>query len=228
MIHLRYVDPRATAVASGAILFGLLLVAGLPAAPASASEGACSDDGGVTVIVDFTDIGGSIEAGCAPGDPDSGRGALEAAGFAATDSQPGMICAINAQPDPCPATFEGSYWSYWSGSDQGDWVSYQVGADSSDPAPGQVEGWRYNDGSMGPGIASADVAGMETPAASTATADDATATVTATADDADTAPVSTTTDNAALFAALGFAVAMALLVALFLVRSRRRRTLEED
>lgn len=225
MIHPRYIDARAAVLASGVVLFGLLLVMGLPAAPASASEGACGDDDGVTVVVDFTDVGGAIEVGCASGDPVSGRSALEAAGFAATDSQPGMICAIGALPDPCPATFEGSYWSYWNSSDGGEWVSYQVGADSSDPAPGEMEGWRYNDGSTGPGIAPADVVGMERPTAST---DTATATATGAADETEAPPASTATDNGVLLTALGLAAAIALLVALFLARARRRRTLEED
>lgn len=224
MTHPRYIDARAAALASGAVLLGLLLVMGLPAAPASANEGACGEDEGVTVVVDFTDIGGAIEVGCASGDPVSGRSALEAAGFAATDSQPGMICAIGALPDPCPATFEGSYWSYWNSSDGGEWVSYQVGADSSDPAPGEMEGWRYNDGSTGPGIAPADVAGLDGPTAST----DTTATATGAADETEAPPASTATDNGVLITALGLAAAIALLVALFLARARRRRTLEED
>ncbi len=232
MTHPRYIDARAATLVSGAVLLGLLLVVGLPAAPASASGGACGDDDGVTVVVDFTDVGGAIEVGCAPGDPISGRGALEAAGFAATDSQPGMICAIGALPDPCPETFEGSYWSYWNSTDGGDWVSYQVGADSSDPAPGDIEGWRYNDGSVGPGIAPADVVSTErattstaaAPATAAATADE----VAAATDEADAPSASTATDNWVLLTALSLAAAIALLVVLFLARARRRRTLEED
>ncbi len=225
MTHPRYIDARAAALASGAALLGLLLVVALPAASASASEGACGDDEGVTVVVDFTDVGGTIEVGCASGDPVSGRSALESAGFAATDSQPGMICAIGALPDPCPATFEGSYWSYWNSSDEGDWVSYQVGADSSDPAPGEIEGWRYNDGSTGPGIAPADVVSTERPTTSTATVE---ATATGATEQTEAAPASTATDSGVLLTALGLAAAIVLLVALFLARARRRRTLEED
>lgn len=144
---------------------------GLQSAPASASEGACIGTDGVTVVVDATDIGGSIVVKCAVGDPASGRAALESAGFVPMDSQPGMICAIDAQPDPCPATFEGSYWAYWSATADGDWTSYQVGADSSKPARGEIEGWRYNDGSVGPGIAPADVAHAQSQASSATTVD---------------------------------------------------------
>lgn len=156
-------------------------------------------------------------AGCAKGDPATGRDALEAAGFVATDSQPGMICAINAQPDPCPATFEGSYWSYWSATTDGDWTSYQVGADSSDPAQGAIEGWRYNDGSVGPGIAPADVAGAQIQASSSTTSE---ATSSSTASDAGS--------NIVLYTAIGLAVMLAVLAAVFVLRSRSRRVIEED
>ena len=132
----------------------------LSASPAQAqvvSGNGCTDTDGVTVVVDFTDLGGDIEVGCAEGDPASGREALESAGFAPEDSQPGMICTIDNQPDPCPEEFDGSYWSYWFAEDEA-WASYQVGADDADPAPGDVEGWRYFDGSAGPQLEPAEAA----------------------------------------------------------------------
>ena len=110
------------------------------------------------VVVDFTMLGGGIQVGCAPGDPASGREALQSAGFAAVDGFPGLICAINSAPDPCPAEFTGSYWSYWTAEPGGDWVAHQVGADTADPVPGSVEGWRYGDGTMPPAVAPAAVA----------------------------------------------------------------------
>ncbi len=116
---------------------------------------ACTD--GVTVVVDFTDLGGQIEIGCAEAEPQSGRDALEQAGFTPTDSVPGMICAIDSQPDPCPEEFDGNFWSYWSGTDQ-EWTAHTEGADGTDPAPGDVEGWRYNDGTTAPGVSPVEAA----------------------------------------------------------------------
>lgn len=229
MVQSRTHGFRSVAVASGALLLGALLVIWLPSAPASAGEGACVDGDGVTVVVDFTDLGGSIVTGCASGDPATGREALEAAGFAATDSQPGMICAIGAQPDPCPATFEGSYWSYWHSSAAGDWVSYQVGSDSSDPTPGEIEGWRYNDGSTGPGIAPTEVAGAVIVASPAATVGESSPSPSpAAAAAAASAAASASTDRLALFTAIGLAAGIAGLVVVFLVRSRIRRASEED
>lgn len=128
-------------------LLGGASTAAAAAEPAQAA--AVADCDGVTVIVDFTDLGGAVASGCAEGDPASGREALESAGFVPVDSAPGLICTIDAQPDPCPTEFEGSYWAYWQ-HEGGEWVASQVGADEADPAPGGIEGWRYNDGSVPP------------------------------------------------------------------------------
>jgi len=217
MIYPRFLGSGGARLASSTLLLGALLVIAPFPAQASADEGPCVDDGGVTVVVDFTDLGGDIVARCASVDPDTGRAALETAGFTATDSQPGMICAIDAAPDPCPATFEGSFWSYWHSPAEGDWIAYQVGADSSDPVAGEIEGWRYNDGSSGPGIAPAGVAEVAQPTAPTiVTAGD------------EPAPASTSVDGALLWTALGLIAAMAALVVFFRARSRRHRLPEED
>src|SRR5690625_1952715 len=143
-------------VLGAAALLTALLTSPAAAATAEAPGGACTGDDGVTVVVDFTDSGGDIEVGCAHGPQDSGRAALEAAGFAPEDSTPGMICAINSTPDQCPEEFDGNFWSYWHAGADGEWESYMVGADEARPEPGGVEGWRYFDGSAGPGLTPAE------------------------------------------------------------------------
>ncbi|CAM3564451.1 hypothetical protein OCAE111667_15565 [Occultella aeris] len=159
---MRHPKPPVTRIAAAAAIgLGLLTVlptaAGADAGPAPA--GAClTADQGVTVVVDFTDVGGEVEAGCAEGDPTSGREALELAGFTPADSTPGLICTIDSLPDPCPTEFDGNFWSYWTAEPGADWVSATVGADEADPAVGGYEGWRYFDGSAGPTVTSADVA----------------------------------------------------------------------
>ncbi len=155
------------------VFFGLLAVTAVAAgsvaamgvtasSPAFAAEGSCAD--GSVVVVDSTDLGGTLEVRCAVGSQESGRAALLAAGFTVTDSQPGFLCAINAMPDPCPETFDGSFWAYWHATPDGEWTSYQVGADSSTPARGEIEGWRYNDGTTPPGISPAEAAATVSPA----------------------------------------------------------------
>lgn len=179
------------------------------------ATGACADATGVTVVVDLTEVGGDVVAGCAAGDPATGRQALVDAGFTVADSTPGMICAINSAPDPCPETFDGSYWSYWSAEPGADWTAYPIGADASDPAPGAFEGWRYNDGSTGPGIlpsaleATAPAAAQGGEAAAEAVETDADA-------EAETGPSTA--------AVVGLGVVAALLTAAVVVVVRRRRT----
>lgn len=167
----------ATTAVLGAVT--LMTSAAVLAAPASADAVAVAtqDCDGVTVVVDFTDLGGAVETGCAEGDPASGREALELAGFTPADgATPGLICTIDAQPDPCPTEFEGSYWAYWQVVD-GEWASSLVGLDEADPTPGGIEGWRYNDGSAPPPLPGSAEEGNEgTP--SQAATDDASATET--------------------------------------------------
>ncbi|MFV0254492.1 MAG: hypothetical protein ACK5H2_14280 [Beutenbergiaceae bacterium] len=139
--------PRPTTV-TGLFTVALLpVMAVLSAPPAQASTDECAD--GVSVVVDFTDLGGDVVTACASGDPASGREALESAGFDPVDSSPGLICTIDDYPEVCPTEFDGNFWSYWQLVD-GEWVSSPVGADESDPAPGDIEGWRYSDGTLTP------------------------------------------------------------------------------
>ncbi|GAA4285648.1 hypothetical protein [Georgenia daeguensis] len=214
------------AAGSAAALAVLALVPALPAqatalpaqagAPADVSGTACADDAGVTVVVDLTDLGEDIRVGCAEGDPATGREALESAGFTTADSVPGMICAVDGLPDPCPEEFDGNYWAYFSAEADGEWTARTEGADTADPAPGTFEGWRYNDGSAGPGVTTAEL--TATAAESTATADD-----TATAGDAaDTqAADDASGPSTGLVVGLG-AAAVALVLAVVLLRRRGR------
>lgn len=140
----------------------LLTLAGLLLAPAAgAVEGpdlsdACTDPDAVTVVVDSTDLGGGVEVRCATSAA-TGADALATAGFEATSDASGLICAIASLPDPCPATFTGSYWSYWFATGDGEWQMYLEGADTAVPQPGNLEGWRYGDGTAGPTVSPADV-----------------------------------------------------------------------
>ncbi len=135
---------RALAAAALAPLLVPVLVGPAQAAP----SGPCTDPAGVTVVVDATELGGQVTIGCASA-PATGTAALEEAGFTDTRDSSGLICAIDAQPDPCPTTFPGQYWTYWFAQD-GTWQAYAEGSDTAVPAPGGVEGWAWSDGSTPP------------------------------------------------------------------------------
>ncbi len=139
-----------------ALLVGLLALLGGPmAGPARSQGGACPDQTGVTVVVDFQSLGGGTVIGCAPGPVGSGFDALQQAGFGYTTvtTQPGFVCRIDGRPadrgcaDTPPAD---AFWSYWHADRGGDWAYSTSGAGSRTPAPGSVEGWSYNVDPAGP------------------------------------------------------------------------------
>jgi hypothetical protein len=209
-------------VVVGGLILSLMGATGatiLPVDQASAGTGAgaCA---GVTVVVDFTDLGGGAKQGCAVSGFDTGIDALHSAGFASADSQPGLVCTIDAKPDPCPATFEGSFWSYWHGeSGDTEWTSYQIGSATSHPVAGSVEGWRYNDGKSGPGLSPHDAV-VQAAATPTATATTPTDTATATTT---TAPQGQQTDVVALIIGGVLIVLIGTALAVLLLRRRTGR-----
>ncbi|RSM34705.1 hypothetical protein DMA12_47130 [Amycolatopsis balhimycina DSM 5908] len=132
----------------------LLLAAGFTgAAPASAAatEGACPAGGGVTVVVDFGDLGPGSSIRCAPGTPANGIAALQEAGFQVVGSQKyglAVACRIDGKPGPDVEPCAGmpsatAYWSYWHAPAGGTWQSSQEGAQTAKPAPGGFEGWAF-------------------------------------------------------------------------------------
>lgn len=192
----------------------------LGAAPATAApSGPCTDPEGVTVVVDKTDLGGEVEMGCAT-DAATGTAALQSAGFTDTRDPSNLICAIDALPDPCPAEFTGSYWAYWTAAPGGEWEMATVGPDEAVPTPGDVEGWRYNDGSTGPSVA-APAAPTEEAADQAATSGEATddGTTATSAEAEPTEPAEASGPSPAVVAGIGV---VALLAVAALVVSRRR------
>lgn len=127
-------------------------VAASPAA--DASSGPCSTVNGVTVVVDFGPLGGGVQVGCAPGDPDSGYAALTGAGFSVDPAlrSPGFLCRIDGRPteaaDPCVVPSPPwAYWSYWIADRGRAWCYSDVGMLGRDPVRGTVEGWSFVSGS---------------------------------------------------------------------------------
>ncbi|MEV7603248.1 flagellar hook-length control protein FliK [Kitasatospora sp. NPDC089797] len=139
-------------LAAVAALTAALLGTGAVQAPAAHAD-ACTGTSGVTVVVDFTALGGDIETGCAPGTPTDGLAALTGAGFtyAFHPRFPGFVCQINVQPNPCNGAPASAYWSYWHAQHGGAWSYSSVGAGGYHPAAGDVEGWAFGAGAQ-PGI----------------------------------------------------------------------------
>ncbi|MGC7093557.1 hypothetical protein ACPZ19_02715 [Amycolatopsis lurida] len=140
------------------VLAAVALAAALAPVPAATAveqgkgtPGYCPDATGVTVVVDFHELGGDPIVRCAPGAQASGLSALQNAGFELTGSQRwGMasLCRIEGKPGPeaegCvdtpPLT---AYWGYWQAPDGGNWGFAQSGVMDSKPPAGSFEGWSF-------------------------------------------------------------------------------------
>ncbi|SDD76131.1 hypothetical protein [Auraticoccus monumenti] len=162
---------RATAVLATALV---VAVGGLatPAADAAGSTGVCTEESGVTVVVDLRALGGGTVVRCA-GDVAGGTGldALQAAGFDTEGVRrwgDAFVCRLHGRPgateelavpgrsgyterciDTPPAT---AYWSYWHATDGGSWTYSQQGLTQRRVVAGGFEGWSF---SLGSGDASA-------------------------------------------------------------------------
>lgn len=162
------VRPAATRSRPARLLVAVLvalggIVAFAPNAPRAAawSDGPCPTAAGVTVVIDFQDLGGGIWLRCAPGAVGSGLEALQQAGISWTPAVrfAGFVCRINDKPsaggtpmsdgstlrDPCITTSPAeAYWSYWTAPRGGNWCYSSLGGGNRTPPQGTVEGWSFS------------------------------------------------------------------------------------
>lgn len=129
------------------------------AEPAQAD--ACADADGVTVVVDFHELGGGVSQVC---DPDGGGHSAAKLftdnGFPLTyvSRQPGFVCRVSGKPadDPCVNTPPSdAYWGlFWSDGKSGSWTYSTVGAGSQKvPDGGYVAfSWQGDAGKSLPGV----------------------------------------------------------------------------
>jgi hypothetical protein len=145
--------------------------AGAPLAPAGAA--ACPSADGVSVVVDFHELGGGVRQVCDTG----GAGTVAAeqfadAGFALTrvQRQQGFVCRVDGVPanDPCVNTPPGdAYWGlWWSDGKSGSWSYSTQGVDSLKvPAGGYVAlSWNGSSTKSPPGAAPSPHPAQPTPA----------------------------------------------------------------
>lgn len=130
---------------------GSVIGSGSPAA-AAGFPGYCPDASGVTVVVDFNELGGGTVVRCAPGSQATGLAALKSAGFQITGTLrwgEGFICRIAGKPsadaEKCVDTPPGSaYWSYWHAPNGGSWTYSDKGVLNRTPPAGSFEGWSFS------------------------------------------------------------------------------------
>lgn len=121
--------------------------------PAPAYAAACSGTSGVTVVVDFAELGGGVTAGCdSDVDGQRARAILADAGYSLTmaSKSPGFMCRINGLPadDPCvDAAPADRYWSvWWADGKGGSWSYSSRGVDSLRVPDGGYLGMAWHEG----------------------------------------------------------------------------------
>ncbi|MDP2774338.1 MAG: hypothetical protein Q8O61_12370 [Nocardioides sp.] len=130
MRHLTSLGRPLAAVALVAAAAGV----GLPAPAAAAG---CPSADGVTVVVDFNELGGGVPSVCdADGGGKKASTLFGDAGFPLTyaSRQPGFVCRVSGVPasDPCVNTAPANaYWGlWWSDGKNGSWSYSSLGAAS--------------------------------------------------------------------------------------------------
>ena len=144
---------------SGLAAAVLMTVAAYATVPGAATAtppaaAACSDAKGVTVVVDFHDLGGGLQQTCdADGGGRDGASLFVRAGYELTpvQRQPSFVCRINGLPadDPCVNTPPAdAYWTlWWSDGTNGRWSYSTVAASSLKIPEGGYVAFSWNRGS---------------------------------------------------------------------------------
>lgn len=147
----------AVRVAAAALLAAAAYVAS-PVPPASAAG--CATAHGVTVVVDFHELGGGVQTGCvSDGAGDTAASLFTAAGFSLSyvQRQPGFVCRVDGLPadSPCVNTPPAdAYWAlFWSDGKSGSWSYATSGAGGLRvPEGGYVAfSWNGSSGRVNPG-----------------------------------------------------------------------------
>lgn len=132
----------------------------LPAAPASAA--ACKTAAGVSVVVDFQELGGGVRSACvAGGGGDSASDLFPAAGFSLSyvSRQPGFVCRVDGAPADAScvnAPPADAYWGlWWSDGESGEWTYASSGVGGQTVPDGGYVAFSWNGSSSRstPGLA---------------------------------------------------------------------------
>lgn len=142
---------------------------GVVATAPQASASTCSDADGVSVIVDFKQLGGGVQGTCVDGAGQKASALFPAAGFGLeyVQSEPGFVCRVALKPDnqACADTPPNdAFWGlWWTDGRSGTWSFSNYGVGSLKvPAGGSVAfAWKQ-------GSASATPPGVRAPVPPTA------------------------------------------------------------
>lgn len=135
------------------------------AAAATVTDGRCSTDTGVTLVVDHQELGGGVVVKCVEDVPvgTSGLGLLRLAGFTSEGTVhdgSSFVCRVGGRPGPnetIPLSSDPGYreqcintppddafWGYWHATNGGSWTFSSYGAGSREVVPGGYEGLSFS------------------------------------------------------------------------------------
>lgn len=162
-------------LAAGLVGGGLTLGLAPTAVITAAGAATCTSAGGVSVVVDFRELGGSTIAACAAdGGGKSATAIFASVGVELTEAQraPGFVCRVNGVPlsDPCQnASPVDAYWGlWWADGSNASWTYSSSGVGGLIVPAGGSVGWSWKQGTGSaapPGIAPPVVASTPTPSA---------------------------------------------------------------
>jgi hypothetical protein len=145
---------RLSGFAAAVLVAAAAYATGLGATSAAATASGCSSGEGVTVVVDFHDLGGGLQQTCdAEGGGRDGASLFVRAGYQLTpvQKQPAFVCRINGVPadDPCVNTPPAdAYWAlWWSDGTDGRWSYSTVAASGLKIPDGGYVAFSWNRGS---------------------------------------------------------------------------------
>lgn len=133
-----------------ALVAVLLVATAAPAVAQSEVEGACPPDDGVTVVVDFQDLGADTIVRCGQGIIENGLDVLAEARVAydPVPAEPNVVCRIEALPADraCREDVrdDTAQWTYWTAEPGGTWEAVDGGPLDRDPPEGTVDGWSWS------------------------------------------------------------------------------------
>lgn len=141
---------RVTRARGAQVAAAFVLAAVAPLVPASrAAAGTCAGSG-VTVVVDYNELGGRTKVVCAA----EAGGATAARAFVDAgyrlEYQPQLqdfVCRLSGRPTDRPCTDASSYWSlWWADGPSGEWTYSTLGVTSLKVPQGGYVGFAWHEG----------------------------------------------------------------------------------